>query len=311
MAKQIKRPTRPGAGPRLGGLGDGGCLPGIRSILQPLVAEVARLRDALMIEAGSANVHALRGALRRTRAAISLFAAASVPDDAAWVRRELKWLTRKFSATRDLDVLVERLGKPKKANSSRACDDDDILLGAAAQARAGAAAIALAATASARGTFVVSGLGSWIEQLSRLASNPALPNPSGASVALSRGDAKIHRRGAHLGKMGPKARHKLRGRIRTLRYKAEALSQLKPRDQDHRYIGSLTALHQILGDMNDIDVGDRLAGQLSGTSPRSHRSGHRRNSGGARRRKLKAAWADFEAASRTVRPTSGGATGNG
>ena len=308
MAKQIKRPRRSGAGPSAEGPGDGGRLAGIRSILEPLVAEVARLRGALMIEAGPANVHALRGALRRTRAAIALFAAAPVPGDAAWVQRELKWLTRKFGATRDLDVLAERLVKPKRAYSSRA-GDDHILLGAAERARASAAAIALAAAASARATFVVSGLGAWIQQLSQAALNPALPDPSGSSVALSRDDAKIRRRGAHIEKLGPKARHKLRGRIRTLRYKAEALSQLNPRDQDQRYIGSLTALHQILGDMNDIDVGDRLAGKLSGTSPRSLRSDRGRHSGGARRRKLKAAWADFEAASKMGPPTSSGATG--
>ena len=308
MAKPIKRPSRPGPGRPPTGHGEGGRLPGIRRILEPLVAEVLRLRGALISEAGPANVHALRGALRRTRAAISLFAAASVPDDAAWVRRELKWLTRKFGATRDLDVLVERLGKPKSAYSPRA-RGDDMLLGAAGQARASAAAIALAAAASARATFVVSGLGSWIEQLSQAPLNPAPPDPSGYSLALSRDDAKIRRRGAHIGKLGRKARHKLRGRIRTLRYKAEAVSQLNPRDRDEQYIGSLTALHQILGDMNDIDVGNRLAGKLSGTSQRSLRSGHGRHAGGARRRKLKAAWADFEAASKMGPPTSSGATG--
>jgi triphosphatase len=78
-----------------------------RACLHQLCANTGPLR------AGDAEaLHQARVAIRRLRAAISLFSELLRDKQANFIKRELKWLTGEFGPAREADVFMERVVKP-------------------------------------------------------------------------------------------------------------------------------------------------------------------------------------------------------
>lgn len=256
-------------------------------VLHALVVEIVARRAAVEADASGVNVHALRGALRRAGAALKLFQHEVGSRDETWSRSELKWLARQFGEVRDLDVLIARLqsGPHPWTDAAR---EGDVVRPAALLAREAACTAALTRTASARGRGIVEGLLAW-----SIAWRPTAAPPVTYTEALMAADAKIRAGGAHIGRLGSHARHRLRARIKSLRYQCEALAQLTAATVDAAYFAKLTLLHQILGDMHDAEVGLALAARFA--KPPVPTPAERKRTL-ARQRALKLAWTDFRSA---------------
>jgi inorganic triphosphatase YgiF len=112
---------------------------------------------------------------------------------------------------------------------------------------------------------------------------------------LARHDRKARKRGNGMDRSDADALHRLRIELKKLRYACEFFAPLYPRKKSREYLKRLTALQEILGNLNDCAVASRL---LLAAGPR--RTGYLRGYLAARRdRQLEAfarAWPRFDQA---------------
>jgi CHAD domain-containing protein len=219
-----------------------------------------------------------------------MFGGTLPPRDAKWAQRELKWLVRRLSGLRDLDVLLERIVTAKRQNWGPQTRSEDLLLGLASLLRRDSVAAAVAALRSARASVLVDGLEAWLlEAAADLDGGVAV----GSLVlpALRDLDAQVRADGRNITRLHARRRHLLRGDVKVLRYASEVFAQLSGREPIDAYFVALSDLSGVLGDLNDDDVGAHLVERLApGATAPSHPS---------RKARLKAAWAAYEAATPT------------
>lgn len=265
---------------------ESGHLVEFKAAIAPLIDDVGRHTAAFLDTPDAPCVHALRGALRRTRACILMFQTLLPAKDCRWVRRELGRFTRQLGPVRDLDVLIAR--HSAHAETGPASIDKANLDDAALYARAVAAAVAQRYARTARVSIMVEGLGDWLQAQTCTATGDALSTHM-VEWLLS-ADARVRKAGVLNVNRGTKARHRLRRRLRTLRYNAEVFLRLHNPTIGGAYVAALDDLHTLLGNINDEAVGDRLERRLKSPVPtvglaHPHRSHSDR---------LKAAWVRFE-----------------
>ena len=213
----------------------------------------------LVIASGDAEgVHQCRVAIRRLRAACSLFGDVVTDDAAAVLRAELKAVATGFGPARELHVLLDRV-----ASAAASGDHDGSELQAHLGARRGAAVQAaqalLAANPFQRLLFELAVWienGEWLAQKSETGgSQPIAPF---AAQVLSRRRRKLRRKCDSLGQMPDTARHHLRIDVKKLRYAAEFFESLyhnKANAKQRRaFAKALGRLQDSLGELNDMAV---------------------------------------------------------
>lgn len=258
-------------------------------VVSAMAKAIVARRDEVLRDPSTANVHAFRGALRRAGGALKLFKPEVGDEGEAWSRAELKWLARQYGDVRDLDVLIGRLEATSQPRTN-GVRHDEVVLGAALAARKTASLAALTATRSVRAMGIVGGLTAWSELWRPMASDAG---PAAYVAALSAADAKIRGYGRRIGDFSSHTRHRLRARIKILRYECEAMTQMMTALDVSGYELKLTILHQLLGEMHDAEVGAKLATQFCKTA--ADNVGEQKIAT-ERRHALKAAWSDFRAA---------------
>jgi triphosphatase len=205
------------------------------------------------------DLHDMRVASRRLRAAIALFREA-LPVRTIRLREELSWVAQALGAVRDLDVQIEQL---------EAWSDDDLEQGSHAlqplhdlleAERAEARAGLLTALDSARHARLVDGFTKLLRQ-GPLRRSPVSRAPI-ATVApelLQRRYRAVRKAGNRIGEGATAAEyHKLRIRGKRLRYALEFLAEVSPVDAGP-LIKRLVALQDLLGTQQDAVV---AAGRL-------------------------------------------------
>ncbi|HEY2356125.1 MAG TPA: CHAD domain-containing protein [Phenylobacterium sp.] len=293
----IARPRRSKGGPAAG---ETSLREGFLELCGPLVGDLLQRRSMLLQQPSPANVHALRGALRRMRAALGLFGDLLPAGDVKWIRRELKWFTRELGLLRDLDVLVARLDALESRFTPQT-RPEDLMVGLAKQARRQAETSSLVAASSARASMLAFALGDWCARAAGALADDRSLN-SCADPSLFAQHARITRDGAHIGRLGSRARHRLRRRIKCLRYSAESLARVKGVVIERAYLATLIRLSQLLGDMNDDHVGAQLVQTLSSGTCADDLWPPDARRRAAQRKELKAVWAAFETGKPPGRP---------
>jgi triphosphatase len=207
------------------------------------------------------DLHDMRVATRRLRAALTLFSAV-LPVRAQVFREELGWLGRLLGTVRDLDVQLEGLAEARSAHVGfivdERADDHDALE---------ELTVLLQDQREAARTDMLSGLDSvrW-DRLSRGLASMVQQGPARRSLA-TRVPAAIglpdlvrarHRAVANAAKQAKKSKrvsdyHRLRIRCKRLRYALEFSSEVYG-GRTSRYVRQLTALQDELGQMQDAEV---------------------------------------------------------
>jgi CHAD domain-containing protein len=209
------------------------------------------------------ELHDMRVATRRTRAALSLFADA-LPVRARHVRTELGWLAGVLGAVRDLDVQLERMegwieGFPPDDRS--ALSDLAILL---ERQREEARRALLACLESARYERLVAGFATMLRQgpsrRSAAARAPAAAVVPGLIAARHRSANKAARRAQHSGE--PDDFHLTRIRVKRLRYALEFVSEIYDK-RTAKYLRHVVKLQDALGLMQDARVAAARLQQLA------------------------------------------------
>ncbi|UVF20458.1 CHAD domain-containing protein [Microvirga terrae] len=234
------------------------------SCLQHLMANEAIVRRVPEADA----VHQMRVALRRLRAAITLFKAVVEDERRDPIRAELKWMANVLGEARDLDVYITTVLEP--ARDRFGTDQSYKSLLAEYQKRRDRAYDTARETISSP-RFMTSVLetaawieaGDWLEGGGKAARKlRTRPVAILAGEELGRRRKKIIKRGRHLVELDPEERHQVRIEIKKLRYATEFFESLfkggGAKKRKRKALSALEALQETLGELNDIAVGSHM-----------------------------------------------------
>jgi triphosphatase len=244
-----------------------------RACLRHLLANVPA-----MLDRNETALHQMRVALRRLRAAVSVFAAVVSDDRAEAIKNELRWLARELGPARDLDTLLSEVIKPLRA---RHADEPGLasIGNMFARKRLRGYRQAHEAVQSARFRTLVLNTAEWIEAGSWSTSQDAAmraqretPIEIFAAGQLSRRRKKIRQRGAKIGELDPEQLHRLRIQVKKARYAIEFSAGLyhgkKSAKQYKKIRSSLMQLQNCLGKANDIVTHKALFTDIINSRPK-------------------------------------------
>lgn len=231
--------------------------------LKHLMANEAIVRHAPAPDA----VHQMRVALRRLRAAITLFKNVVADRQRDRIKAELKWMANVLGEARDLDVYIAKVLEPAVARHGEDAQFK-ALLAETGQRRDRAYEAVRETIASPRFVNGVLETAAWI-QVGEWVRDDGKPTRKRrkqrisilAEEELERRWKRILKRGKHLADLEPGKRHQVRIEIKKLRYATEFFDSLfkggvKKRKQ--AALKTLEALQETLGELNDIAVGAHM-----------------------------------------------------
>lgn len=212
------------------------------------------------------GIHQMRVAIRRMRSAIALFGG---PFRAAFqpLEDDIRRLAQVLGAARDLDVFEDEVFRPAAAAHGE--DPRLEVLTTLVRARRREA-----------WTGVMSTLESdWFRGLMLDIAAATLAKPwlatSTAAVErtvkvlarkrLARGLARAKKLGKSIKTLDASGRHKLRIRLKKLRYAVDFFASLYPAGKVSKYLDRLGALQDVLGQMNDAAVARKLTDEFVAT----------------------------------------------
>jgi inorganic triphosphatase YgiF len=217
-------------------------------------------------------LHQMRIAVRRLRAAISLFSDVVSDDRVGTIKTELRWFARELGPARDLDaLLIEALRPLRKQHQN-----EPGLVSISkmfARRRLRAYRRAQDAVQSARFRTLVLDAAEWVEAGSwsmsedpLMRSRREMPIKSYAAEQLSLRRRKIRRRGAKIGRLNPEQLHGLRIQVKKARYAVEFFSSVyggnKSAKRCKKVVSSLRQLQNCLGGLNDIVTRKALCAEI-------------------------------------------------
>ena len=228
-----------------------------RACLRHLVANVPA-----MLARDVTALHQMRVALRRLRAAMSLFSAVAGDDRAETIKAELRWLAKELGPARDLDTLILEVIKPIRQRHQN--EPGLVSLGKMfSRQRLKCYRQVQTAVQSARFRRLVLDTAEWVEAGPWSRSEDALkrahremPIELFAAGQLSQRYKRIRRRGRRIDDLNPDQLHRLRIQVKKARYATDFFSSVyhgkKSAKQCEKVKSSLMQLQNSLGRLNDI-----------------------------------------------------------
>ena len=219
-------------------------------------------------------IHQMRVGLRRMRAAIALFGAILPASSTGTIKTELKWLTGELAPAREIDVFVKERIEPLRR---------------ASEPKRGIRAIEKRFSARHRQAFVrarnaletpryrklLIDVLEWLEMC-----EPAANRASETSIETFAGEAmhrrirKARKQGRHLADLSAVERHKLRIKIKTIRYAVDFFRNLYPAKAQaglERLSDQLKKIQDALGALNDFIAHREIAVDAALHAPRGDR----------------------------------------
>lgn len=214
------------------------------------------------------GVHQMRVAMRRFRSMLRIFRPLLPPDQRVWLGSELKFLAEQLAPARDWDVFAEEIaGKAATAGADRkAFETFQERLNACRERSRDAVR---AAIGSPRYTTFLLRASAWLARSAwrdqPLSETSALLFGSirdFAGDALSELHRPVCKAGRNFESLPTNDRHKLRLRVKRLRYATEFFSSIYPGKAIKRYGERLSGLQDALGYLNDVAVAEHLVHQV-------------------------------------------------
>ncbi|MCA8908024.1 MAG: CHAD domain-containing protein [Rhodospirillaceae bacterium] len=224
------------------------------------------------------GVHQMRVALRRLRSAVQVFRDVLAPERYETLAEESKWLADELGDARDWDVFDEELLAPVRAGLG---DDADLaqLSGHVDRFRSAGGDRARAAIASGRAAGLLVDLWHWIEQKGWRGEADGEQRAVLDGRIVGFADRLLdaaHRRAMKAGKgfrkLSPAGRHKVRIRMKRLRYLSEFFAELYPAKRTKGYLKAMEALQSALGHLNDVAVAQARLAELAAADPATARA---------------------------------------
>ncbi|MHC2334564.1 CYTH and CHAD domain-containing protein [Bradyrhizobium sp. USDA 4454] len=219
----------------------------------------------------SEGVHQMRVGMRRLRAAISLFDDVLPHADTARIKAGLKWLTAELAPAREIDVFLRESIQPVVQDApSRGVR---AIRKRFSGHRVAAFRRARDAIASARYRRLLIDTVEWIESgRSRKTDDRSIAGYAGD--ILDRRIRKARKQGKRLNDLDAKQRHKLRIKIKKIRYAIDFFGNLyEDADQETltRVSDRLKRIQSALGSLNDFMAHRKLATEAALAAPPANR----------------------------------------
>jgi triphosphatase len=232
----------------------------VDSCMGQIAAHEPRLRQADDAEA----VHKMRVGVRRLRSALSTFRRTLPGDGRLPFESDLRWLQDTLGAARDWDVFAETGLAPLAREGGNG--DLRRVRAAATAARAKAYEALRKVLGSRRYTGLLLTLMRWRHELGvtrRGRAGDLREAIAGYAVRELRRRAKqVHKLGGRLEELDARELHRLRIRIKKLRYAIEFFRSLFPAKRVDKQLKRLNGLQDVLGDLNDARTAPRLLQEL-------------------------------------------------
>ena len=219
-------------------------------------------------------IHQMRVGVRRLRAAISLFNKLLPNDSTARIKAELKWLTDELAQAREIDVFLKEwllpfVAKSKPRRGGRAIESQFTAK------RDAAFMDARRAIETPRFRRLLIDILEWIETRRHLHDDSTETSIGRfASAVLDRRIKKARKQGERLDELSPEERHKLRIKIKKVRYGVEFFQSLYPykdRKKLDRLMTRLKKIQNALGALNDARAHEEMAKKAALTAPLQNR----------------------------------------
>ena len=239
------------------------------------LAEISVNAQLLRRASDREALHQLRVGLRRLRAVLSTFESILPADVLAGWSTEARWFAGRLDHARDLDVFIEYFVSSTGARTSElpiaSAFGERLLL---AQARA----YDLVAAVVGAGRFAAfeREIGEWIGSApsrragSGMGEMPDYGDVSGLAVkSLKRLHRQLRKAGEHLATLAPDDRHRVRIKAKKLKYVASFFGDAfgaSTAKQQSKFLSSLTALQDALGELNDLTASRACALGVAGDS---------------------------------------------
>jgi inorganic triphosphatase YgiF len=209
-------------------------------------------------------LHQMRVAVRRLRSAFSIFRNVITAEAMAPALDEIKWLGRILGAARDLDLFaLETMLALQRDLPDREWTG---LQTGAAQKRSVAGSEARTAVSSARYSRLMLNLSAWLAtepwRLTAEASVLDAPLEAFSARSLKKQHRRVKEFGARCAQLAPDERHRLRIKVKKLRYAAQFFSSLYAKKAVQRYAAGLARLQDVLGALTDAQSAGAIIGQI-------------------------------------------------
>jgi triphosphatase len=240
-----------------------------RQVARECLGQIAGNAE-LMIQAPSATaVHQTRVGLRRLRAALAIFRPILDGPGLSRAQAETRWLAGELEAARNIDVFAERFFG---GADDGAIDDPSLaaLYQRVVQAQAKAHASAAKAVQSARFAALLLDLSRWVEVGDWNYAEATADARAGrvdrfGSDRLGHLRRRVRKLGRDLPEGDAAARHRLRLKVKKLRYASEFFGgAFKATAARGRYVEATKALQERLGELNDLAVARATVLQIVG-----------------------------------------------
>jgi inorganic triphosphatase YgiF len=242
------------------------------AIARTCVAHVLASADYAYKSETSEGIHELRVSIRRMRAAFSVFRGAMPENYRFRIGDKLRVLQRKLSMAREWDVLVEETVACMPSRLRRHRSSQKLVRIAQTRCAEGHKS-AHAALQDTHYTDLLLRLASWNESQFGSGMPPtrerkwkpdvlAGPAPRFASEVMGTYHDKVRKLGKRIRKLDTVELHRLRIRIKKLRYASEFFGGLWPSRRTNRYLSALKDLQQVLGALHDVTVAQKLIANL-------------------------------------------------
>lgn len=241
------------------------------AIAQPCAAHVLASANFAGKSKDPEGIHQLRIGIRRMRFAFAIFHSATPESHRPRLAVRLRTLEFQLSAARDWDVLVEEtiVGMPGNLRRQRSTQH---LLRLAQTKRAEGDNSAHACLRNPQYTDILLQLAAWVDRFGSNAPpvqaekwRPDIRAPEFAAETMRVYHQKAQKLGRRIRKLDPLELHKLRIRIKRLRYGTEFFGGFWPGQRTARYLAALGDLQDGIGAFHDTTVADGLLAHFKAT----------------------------------------------
>jgi inorganic triphosphatase YgiF len=237
------------------------------AILRQAREQIVANRAALLENGEPETVHQLRVGLTRLRSAHRALEALSNSRQLRQLETDARAISRAVGRLRDTDVMIEHICAPAAVAAGPGEAGFAALLEALRAHREAMLLEAKAALMAGRWTRLSLALAVWPAIVER---NPALREPVEECVdkLLRKRWKKVAKSGRLIESLNGVEQHNMRKALKKLRYTAEFLAPLYPKNKAAVFIRRLKQLQDIFGYVNDV----RMAAALTGIARRHSRA---------------------------------------
>ncbi|MEE8439512.1 MAG: CYTH and CHAD domain-containing protein [Micropepsaceae bacterium] len=259
---------------------------GIEGSFRACLSQMLASQAAAYEGADPGGVHQMRVALRRFRAALSVFEAFIEKETAASFKEQARWIAGALGPARDWDVFLSDILGPVEDAAPEDLTPEHLtygpLRGAARKARQDGYRRVRSAIDSAAYTRFVLELAEWIERArwregadSKQPAKLAGPLRVHADKFLDKRYRRVVKDGKKFEQLSRERKHRLRIALKKLRYAGDFFRSLYPKSSVKPFRRAMRDMLDELGHLNDVTVADRLTRELIAGAP-----------GGLERRKM-------------------------